>query len=186
MDDKKIVQLYWDRNQAAISATSEKYGNYCTSIAKNILDNKEDVEECVNDTYLNAWNSMPPHRPSMLSTFLGKITRNLSLNRYKHNSTKKRGAGETALALNELEDCVSGIDNTEEDITAKELQQEIDLFLDGLSKRNRGLFIRRYWYMDSIPKLAERFKISENHVSVTLNRIRKQLKKYLTERGYQI
>ena len=97
MDDAQIVQLYWDRNEKAINATSDKYGNYCTSIAKNILGNQEDAEECVNDTYLNAWNAMPPHKPNILSTFLGKITRNISFNRYKHNSADKRGGGELSL-----------------------------------------------------------------------------------------
>ena len=102
MDDAQIVQLYWDRNEQAIHATSDKYGNYCASIAKNILGNQEDAEECVNDTYLNAWNAMPPHRPSILSTFLGKITRNLSFNRYKHNTANKRGGGELPVVLEEL------------------------------------------------------------------------------------
>ena len=111
MDDAQIVQLYWDRNEQAIHATSDKYGNYCTSIAKNILGNQEDAEECVNDTYLNAWNAMPPHRPSILSAFLGKITRNLSFNRYKHNTADKRGGGEIPAVLEELSDLVSGKDD---------------------------------------------------------------------------
>ena len=106
MDDANIVQLYWDRNEQAIPATADKYGSYCTSIAKNILGNNEDAEECVNDTYLNAWNSMPPHRPSILSTFLGKIVRNLSFNRYKHNNADKRGGGELPVVL---EDCVRDV-----------------------------------------------------------------------------
>ena len=106
MDDANIVQLYWDRNEQAIPATADKYGSYCTSIAKNILGNHEDTEECVNDTYLNAWNSMPPHRPSILSTFLGKIVRNLSFNRYKHNTADKRGGGELPVVLEELCDLV--------------------------------------------------------------------------------
>ena len=108
MDDAKIVQLYWDRNEQAIPATADKYGRYCTSIANNILGNNEDAEECVNDTYLNAWNSMPPHRPSILSTFLWKIVRNLSFNRYKHNTADKRGGGELPVVLEELSDLVSG------------------------------------------------------------------------------
>ena len=110
MDDANIVQLYWDRNEQAIPATADKYESYCTSIAKNILGNHEDTEECVNDTYLNAWNSMPPHRPSILSTFLGKIVRNLSFNRYKHNTADKRGGGELPVVLEELSDLVSGKD----------------------------------------------------------------------------
>ena len=108
MDDAKIVQLYFDRDEQAIPATADKYGNYCTSIAKNILGNHEDAEECVNDTYLNTWNAIPPHRPKMLSTFLGKIVRNLAFNRYKHNTADKRGGGEITSVLDELANCVSG------------------------------------------------------------------------------
>ena len=106
MEDSQIIKLYWDRDQAAIPATSQKYGNYCLSIARNILGNSQDAEECVNDTFLNAWNSMPPHRPNMLSTFLGKITRNLSFNRYKYNHAEKRGNGEIQCVLDELAECV--------------------------------------------------------------------------------
>jgi RNA polymerase sigma-70 factor (ECF subfamily) len=115
MDDLKIVQLCWDRDEQAIPATADKYGSYCTAIAKNILGNNEDAEECVNDTYLNAWNSMPPHRPSVLSTFLGKITRNLSFNRHKHNTADKRGGGELLAVLDELADCVSGKEDMEQE-----------------------------------------------------------------------
>ena len=127
MDDAQIVQLYWDRNEQAIHATSDKYGNYCTSIAKNILGNQEDAEECVNDTYLNAWNAMPPHRPSILSTFLGKITRNLSFNRYKHNTSDKRGGGELPVVLEELSGLVSGKDDVEQAFDQKELTKAIVL-----------------------------------------------------------
>lgn len=119
MDDAKIVQLYWDRNEQAIPATADKYGRYCTSIANNILGNNEDAEECVNDTYLNAWNSMPPHRPSILSTFLGKIVRNLSFNRYKHNTADKRGGGELPVVLEELSDLVSGKDDVGQHLTKR-------------------------------------------------------------------
>lgn len=112
MEDHQIVQLYWDRNQEAISATSEKYGAYCSSIARNILSNQEDTEECVNDTYLSAWNAMPPHRPSLLPSFLGKITRNLAFNRYRHNMAAKRGSGEFHGILEELKDCVPSAEST--------------------------------------------------------------------------
>ena len=156
MDDAQIVQLYWDRNEQAIHATSDKYGNYCTSIAKNILGNQEDAEECVNDTYLNAWNAMPPHRPSILSTFLGKITRNLSFNRYKHNTADKRGGG------------------------------EMPAFLDRLSPKKRSIFISRYWYTDSISEIAVRHNMNDGAVSMTLNRIRLKLHNYLLERGFEL
>lgn len=113
MDDNGIIQLYWDRNAEAITVTSAKYGHYCRSIAKNILHSEEDAEECVNDTYLNAWNAMPPHWPGQLATFLGKITRNLAFNRYKHEHTQKRGNGEVALVLDELADCISDLEDVE-------------------------------------------------------------------------
>ena len=114
MEDSKIVQLYWSRDEKAIDATADKYGRYCASIARNILGNREDAEECVNDTYLHAWNAMPPHRPGILSTFLGKITRNLSFNRYRYNTADKRGGGETAVVLEELLDIVSDGENPEQ------------------------------------------------------------------------
>jgi len=186
MEDSRIVQLYWERDQTAISVTTEKYGHYCQAIARNILGNEEDAEECVNDTYLRAWNSMPPNQPVILSAYLGKITRNLSLNRFKRRAAGKRGGGETEAVLEELEDCVSGEDDTEQEIFKRELLREIDEFLERQPKDKRGLFVRRYWYMDTIPELAERFRMSENNVSVSLNRIRRNLKSYLTERGYRL
>jgi RNA polymerase sigma factor (sigma-70 family) len=186
MDDTRIVQLYWDRDEQAVPATADKYGAYCTSIAKNILGNHEDAEECVNDTYLNAWDSMPPHRPSILSTFLGKIVRNLSFNRYKHNTADKRGGGEVPVVLDELSDMVSGKDDVEQEIDHKELITTIDTFLGTLPAEKRAVFVRRYWYFDSISAIASRFGITENHVSVTLNRIRSKLHKYLLERGFEL
>lgn len=186
MDDAKIVQLYWDRDEQAIPATSEKYGNYCTSIAKNILGNKEDAEECVNDTCLHAWNSMPPHRPSILSTFLGKITRNLSFNRYKHNTADKRGGGELPAVLDELSDLVSGNDDVEQEFNTKELVKAIDTFLDTLSPEKRSIFVCRYWYTDSISEIAVRYGMKEGAVSMTLNRLRQKLHNYLLERGFEL
>ena len=186
MEDTRIVQLYWDRDQTAISETAIKYGNYCTSIAKNILGNNEDAEECVNDTYMNAWNSMPPHRPNMLSTFLGKITRNLSFNKYKHNNAGKRGGSEISAVLDELSECVSGKDNLEQEIEYKELVKTIDSFLDTLSSEKRSIFVCRYWYADSISEIAKQLNMKENTVSMTLNRIRTKLQKYLVKRGYEI
>lgn len=186
MEDTQIVQLYWARDQKAITETVTKYGNYCTSIAKNIPGNNEDAEECVNDTYMNAWNSMPPYRPNMLSTFLGKITRNLSFNRYKHNHADKRGGSELSAVLAELSECVSGKDNIEQEIDYKELVKSIDSFLDTLSTKKRNMFICRYWYTESISEIAKQFNMRENTVSMTLNRIRLKLHKYLIEEGYEI
>ena len=175
MDDAKIVQLYWDRNEQAIPATADKYGNYCNSIAKNILGNKEDAEECVNDTYLNAWNSMPPHRPSILSTFLGKITRNLSIKCYKRNTADKRGGGQATVVLDEIAEFVSDTDSVEREIDRKELVKVIDDFLDRLPTDKKVIFVCRYWYFDSISDIAVRFGMTENNVSVTLNRLRLKL-----------
>ena len=184
MDDDKIIQLYWDRNEQAISATSRKYGNYCTAIAQNILGNKEDSEECVNDTYLHAWNSMPPHRPNMLSTFLGKITRNLALDRYRLNTSCKRGGSELPIVLDELVEILSGKDSVEQEIDYKELLRIINTFLDTLSPEKKCIFVRRYWYTDSISDIAVRYKMKEGTVYMTLHRLRQNLHKYLKERGY--
>lgn len=186
MKDKDIIQLYLDRNPKALSATAKKYGNYCTSIAKNILGNQEDAEECVNDTYLNTWNSIPPNHPTNLSSFLGKITRNLAFNKYKHNHVKKRGNGETSVVLDELAECISGSDNVEQELDRQELIQTINSFLDTLSPQKRSLFICRYWYSDSISSIAKRFGMTVGNVSTTLNRLRKKLKEYLSERGFEL
>ena len=186
MDDSKIVQLYWDRNEQALTATSDKYGNYCISIAKNILGNKEDAEECVNDTYMRAWNSLPPHRPNILSTYLGKITRNLSFNLYKRNTADKRGGGEVPVVLDEIVDLVSDTDDVEKEIDRRELVKAIDDFLGKLPADKRSIFICRYWYFDSISNIASRFGMTNNYVSVLLNRLRLKPHNYLLERGFEI
>lgn len=184
--DAQIVQLYWDRNEQAITVTADKYGRYCASIAENILDSKEDAEECVNDTYMSAWNAMPPHRPSILSAFLGKITRNLSLNRYKYMTATKRGGGEVSAVFDEIAEMVSGTDSIEQEIDRRELVKTINTFLNELPTDKRGIFVSRYWYFDCIPVIASRFGMTENHVSVTLNRLRFKLHKYLIERGFEL
>ena len=186
MDDSKIVQLYWDRNEQALTATSDKYGNYCITIAKNILGNKEDAEECVNDTYMRAWNSLPPHRPNILSTYLGKITRNLSFNLYKRNTADKRGGVEVPVVLDEIVDLVSDTDDVEKEIDRRELVKAIDDFLGKLPADKRSIFICRYWYFDSISNIASRFGMTNNYVSVLLNRLRLKLHNYLLERGFEI
>ena len=186
MEDVKIVQLYWDRDESAITETSNKYGNYCTSIALNILGDIEDAKECVNDTYLNAWTSMPPHRPNILSTFLGKITRNLSFNKYKYDHTQKRGNGQLPIVLDELSECISGKEDIQTEMEYQELVKCIDEFLDSLPPQKRKIFVCRYWYNDSIIEIAKRFHIKENAVSMTLARIRKKLRTYLVERGYDV
>ena len=186
MDDTEIIQLYWDRDEQAIPATADKYGNYCTSIAQNILKNSEDAKECVNDAYLNAWNAMPPHRPSILPAFLGKIVRNLSFNRYKHNTAGKRGGGELPVVLEELSDLVSGRDDVEQELDRRELTKAINTFLESLSLQKRSIFISRYWYTDSISEIAVRHGMKEGAVSMTLNRLRAKLHAYLSERGFEL
>ena len=186
MEDKDIVILYWERNQKAISETKTKYGNYCHSIAMNILFNNEDVEECVNDTYLNAWNSIPPHRPNILSVFLGKITRHLSFDKLRYKNAAKRGGNELHLILDELSEIVSGTETADDELYRKELVIEINKFLNTLSKEKCNIFICRYWYAYSVSQIAKQFGMTENHVSVTLNRIRNNLKAFLTERGYDL
>lgn len=186
MEDKDIVQLFWDRNKQAITETSSKYGHYCFSIAKNILDNREDAEECVNDTYLNTWNSIPPHKPKMLSTFLGKIVRNISFNKYKSVHSMKRGGYEISLILDELAEIVSDEESVEDNVIRNELIKTIDDFISTLSVEKRYIFIRRYWYSDKVTAIANQCGRTENSVHVELNRIRKKLRDYLTKRGYDI
>ncbi|MDE6519393.1 MAG: sigma-70 family RNA polymerase sigma factor [Ruminococcus sp.] len=186
MEDKDIVQLFWDRNEQAITETSSKYGHYCFSIARNILNNREDAEECVNDTYLNTWKSIPPHKPEMLSTFLGKIVRNLSFNKYKSVHSMKRGGYEISLILDELAEIVSDEESVEDNIIRNELLKTIDNFISTLSAEKKYIFIRRYWYSDKITAIANQCGRTENSVNVELNRIRKKLRDYLTERGYEI
>ena len=186
MDDARIVQLYWDRDEQAIPATSDKYGSYCAAIARNILSSREDAEECVNDTFLKAWDSMPPHRPQILSAFLGKIVRNLSFNRYKRNAADKRGGGELPVVLEELSELVSGQDDVGRELDRKELIEAIDGFLAGLSSKKRSVFVSRYWYADSISEIAARHGMKDGAVSMTLNRLRLKLRSYLVERGFEL
>ena len=183
MEDETIVALYWARDEAAIPATAKKYGAYCAAIAGNILESPQDAEECVNDTYLHAWNAMPPSRPQALKAFLGKITRNLSLNRVRrHHALKRSGAA----VVEELGEIATGADPVGEAVERRDLLRAIDAFLEGLPKRQRQLFVGRYWYFDSVTDLAARFQMTENHVSVTLRRIRERLRRYLSGRGFEL
>ena len=186
MDDSQIVQLYLDKDETAISESGRKYGPYCNSIARNILENWADAEECVNETWLRAWNAIPPHKPAVLSAFFGKITRNLAFDRYRSRTREKRGGHMVELALDELAECVSGEDDPEKNWKEQQLREDLRRFVGQLPAKKRYMFIQRYWYTESIGNIAERYGVSENSVSVTLNRIRKQLKEYLIERGYDI
>ncbi len=186
MEDERIVQLYWDRDEGAIPATAEKYGRYCGTVAGNILPSAQDVEECVNDTWLHAWNAMPPHRPQLLPAFLAKLTRNLAFNRWKRERAQKRGGGEVALALDELAECVSGRDSVEAELDRGELTAAIDDFLAALSGQQRREFLLRYWYAEPIAAVARREGRPETAVTKSLSRTRQKLRDYLTERGFDL
>ena len=184
MNDKNIVDLYFNRDEEAITQTDKKYGRYCYSIAYNILTNKEDAEESVSDTYMTAWRAIPPRRPSVLSTFLGKITRHISIDRWRERSANKRGGGEVTLALEELEDCVAGLQNVEMEYERKELIRAYVKFLDALPVTERRVFLCRYWYVDSVEAIAEKFGFSQSKVKTMLYRTRLKLRKQLAEEGF--
>ncbi|MBQ8621573.1 MAG: sigma-70 family RNA polymerase sigma factor [Oscillospiraceae bacterium] len=183
MDDKAILDLYWARSENAISETSAKYGAYCYTIAYNILSNREDSEESVNDTYLAAWNTMPPRRPSVLAAFLGKMTRYISLDRWKQRSRLKRGGGEVPLCLDELEECVSGGETAEDTLIRKEALASVNRFLDSLPETERKVFLCRYWYLDPVANIAQRFGFTESKTASMLHRTRGKLNNYLAKEG---
>jgi len=183
MDDNKIIELYWNRSENAISETAAKYGGYCYTIAYNILSNREDSEESVNDTWLAAWNSMPPKKPKLLAAFLGKMTRYISLDRWKNRTAAKRGGGEVPLVLEELEECISGEDSVEKEYLKKEFAMMMNAFLENLPETERKVFLSRYWYMDSIEDIADRFSFSESKVTSMLHRTRGKLRYLLEQEG---
>lgn len=185
MDDERIVALYWDRSEQAIVETQTKYGKYCYSIAYNILDNNEDAQECVNDTYSDAWNSMPPHRPSILSSFLGKITRRISIDRWRKRNAKKRGGGEMTLVLEELKDCIADERNVEREYEKQRLSEVINSFVKGLPETERKIFLCRYWYLDSVASICGQFGFSESKVKSMLYRTREKLRIILVKEGFQ-
>lgn len=184
MDDKRIVRFYFDRNERALDETAKKYGKYCFSIAHNILSNREDAEESVNDTYLDAWNSIPPHRPNSLALFLGKITRRISIDRYRRRNAQKRGGGELALVLDELYQCIADEVDIEKEFEKRHLTQVINEFVKNLPSNEQKVFLCRYWYMDSIKSISKRFGYSESKVKSMLFRIREKLKEALRKEGY--
>lgn len=186
MEDSKIIDLYWARKEQALAETDAKYGSYCRTIARNILRNFEDTEECVSDTWLHAWNSMPPQRPGILSAFLGRITRNLSFDRCKYQQAAKRGGGALPLALDELSECVPAPGRVEHALEERELADSIDRFLRTLPERECSIFLRRYWYVDPVQLIAARYEIKENTVKSILFRTREKLRRYLLEEGIAV
>ncbi len=186
MDDQKIIDLYWNRSETAISETAIKYGRYCHSIAYNILHNNEDCEECVNDTYLRAWNAMPPKRPNRLSTFLGKIIRNISLDRYDTHTAAKRGGGQVALVLDELEECIPSPFGADQIIDALALAEILNRFLAEQNPEPRIIFVQRYWYMQPIQAIAADLGVSQSKVKMTLLHLRRKLKLFLEKEGVMV
>lgn len=186
MEDNQIIELYWKRDENAIEETAQKYGAYCFAIANNILNNQEDSEECVNDTWLRAWNAIPPQKPENLKLFLAKITRNLSFNRVETQNAKKRGNGELSLVLDELSECLASHSNVEDTYLAKELSESMRRFVRKLPEREGNVFVRRYFFMEPVAVIAKNYRLTENHVMVILSRTRKKLKKYLVKEGYDL
>ncbi|MGO1470419.1 MAG: RNA polymerase sigma factor [Tissierella sp.] len=181
MKDTELINLYWNRSESAISETDKKYGSYCRKISYNILSNIEDSKECVNDTFFNAWNSIPDDKPDIFSAYLGKITRNLSINRYNKKRAKKRGSGEAEIVLNELENMIPSKSSIESEIESKLITKKLNQFLWTLKKEDRIIFVRRYWYVDSIKDIAKKMGASESKVKSILFRTRKKLKTYLEQ-----
>ena len=200
LEDSKIIDLYWARKEQALAETDAKYGSYCRTIARNILRNFEDTEECVSDTWLHAWNSMPPQRPGILSAFLGRITRNLSFDRCKYQQAAKRGGGALPLALDELGECIPSAQRVEHALEQKELAAAMTNPNNTFRLLQRGfvfgpfrwlrsslfLFLRRYWYVDSISVIADRYGMKENTVKSILFRTREKLRKFLGEEGIAV
>lgn len=186
MEDSQIIELYWGRSEQAISETEEKYGNYCRCIAYRILNDREDAKECVNDTWLRAWKNMPPERPRLLSAFLAKITRNLSLNRYEKQNAAKRGGGEVALVLEELGECVPARKDVEQSVGLKYLTELFDRFLGQQSEENRRLFVLRYWYLYPLKEAASRCGMGQSKAKMRLMRMRDELRELLANEGYSI
>ena len=183
MDDNDIIGLYLERSEEAISETKLKYGALLYRISFGILRSKEDAEECVSDTYMRAWNSIPPNKPERLSAFLGKITRNLSLNRYEQMTALKRGGGSKELALEELEECIPAAGDVQDQVEDGELAELINGFLDRLPKESRIIFMRRYWYFCTVSEIAEDMQVGESKVKMSLHRTRKKLKQFLERKG---
>lgn len=184
MEDSHIVALYWERSERAISETSDKYGTYCYAIAYHILADAGDADESVNDTYWGAWNAMPPHRPTVLSTFLGKLTRRISINRWREKRAEKRGGGQMPLALDELAEVAASPDTPEQAISAQELAAAIDRFLATLPEEERDLFVCRYWFLASVAELGRRFGFSLSKTKSMLFRTRQKLKAHLETEGF--
>ena len=181
-DDEKIIEMFFERSEQGIRELDMKYGAICRNLSYNIVNNKQDAEECVNDAYLGAWNAIPPTRPNPLLSYIVKIVRNISLKIYWKKEASKR-SGHYTVALEEIEGCIADPKTVEDEIEAGELARIIEDFLDTLTLENRVIFMRRYWFADSYKDIAEFMGLSEKNISVRLTRIRMKMKQYLIERG---
>ena len=183
MNDKQIVDLFWQRSESAISETAGKYGKYCYTIAFNILECVQDAEECVNDTWLSAWNAMPDKRPEKLSPFLGQITRNFAISKGLEMTRKKRGGGAVPLALDELDECVASGFSLDEEMDARELERALNRFVRSLPETERQVFVLRYWFLETEGQIAKRQGFSRSKVGAMLKRIRNKLQNFLMQEG---
>lgn len=184
MEDREIVSLYWRRDEQAIAESEKKYGPYCQAIAQSILEQPEDARECVNDTWLGAWNAMPPHRPSLLRTFLGKLTRRGAIDRFRRGAAQKRGGGELPLCLDELSECVRGSEDVERRLEREEMEELMEKFLRELPTSHRQIFLRRYWYLEPVRDIGKALGFTETKVASILSRGRKKLRETLEKEGY--
>ena len=184
MSDEKIIELYWDRDERAITETDRKYGRYLYAIAYNIIHDHPDCEECLNDTYLGTWNKIPPARPTAFQNFLSKIMRNIAIDRLRKNTAKKRVPSEMTVSLNELDECMACASDIEEDRLVRELAVLINDFLADLPKRRQFVFVCRYYYADSVAKIAEMLGLSEKTIRRDLSQMRSDLKNFLEKEGY--
>lgn len=185
MEDSRIIELFFARSERAITELSLKYGGICRKVAFHILNNSQDVEECVNDAYLGVWNSIPPERPDPLVTYVCRITRNLALKKYRYNAAQKRNSFYD-MSLSELEECIPAAGQEPASCSEEDLTRMIEAFLDSMDKKSRIMFVKRYWYAEPVKAIAEEFGMTENHAAVKLLRIRGKLKDYLEKRGVVI
>ncbi len=186
MEDNQIIALYNARDERAITETSDKYGEYCYKIAYNILTDERDSEECLNDTWLRTWHSIPPAQPNSLRYFLSKIVRNLSLDKYRHRHRDKRGNGEIAAALDEMDELTADTVSVEDEVLRREVAEAVNRFLHTLTAEECGVFLCRYYFVDSIPVIAQKYCMQESNVYVLLSRTRKKLREYLKQEGYTV
>lgn len=183
MNDERIITLYWERNEQALHETQKKYGRYLYSIAYNIVNSDSDAKECENDTYLSAWNAIPPTKPQVFSAFLGKIIRNIALKKYRSNTAQKRGDGKEAMPIDELYECIPDNKSFDKSIESHELAEVLNSFLVSIPKTERRIFIFRYWYCDKISDICKQYGFTESKVKMILMRTREKLRAHLMEEG---